>query len=74
MKKSNSKVLNFFKTNAVYLIFALCIMAIGLSITLVLLKGDYSEQTNIPGDQVASDLPKEDVSVDVIIPEPTNPV
>ena len=74
MKKSNSKVVNFFKTNAVYLIFALCIMAIGLSITLVLLKGDYSEQTNIPNDQVSSDLPKEDVSVDVIIPEPTNPV
>lgn len=74
MKKSNSKVLNFVKTNAVYLIFALCIMAIGLSITLVLLKNNNSDQVNDPLDQIVVETPKDDVPVDDIIPEPSNPV
>ena len=75
MKKSNSKVLNFFKANAVYLIFALCIMAIGLSITLVLLKGDYTDHVNDPIDQIVGENPKDDVMVDdIITPEPSNPV
>lgn len=36
MKRTNSKTLNFLRRNALYLILALCIAAIGLSVTLVL--------------------------------------
>lgn len=76
MKKSNSKVLNFFKTNAVYLIFALCIVAIGLSLTLVLLNNKSSDQVQDPIDQIVVEKPSdEDVVVEDILPsEPSNPV
>jgi murein DD-endopeptidase MepM/ murein hydrolase activator NlpD len=40
MKNSNSKVLNYLRQNAVYLILALCIIAIGLSVTLMLVNRD----------------------------------
>lgn len=36
MKRTDSKTLNFLRRNALYLILALCIAAIGLSVTLVL--------------------------------------
>ncbi len=36
MKKLNGKVITFFRRNAVYLVLALCIIAVGLSMTLVI--------------------------------------
>lgn len=77
MKKSNSKVLNFFKNNAVYLIFALCIVAVGLSITLMLLNRTPDVQVQQPPqDQIVVDKPNDDeVNVDDILPpEQSEPV
>ena len=37
MKKSDSKILGFMRRNAIYLILSLCIIAVGVSITLMLL-------------------------------------
>lgn len=76
MKKTNSKVLNFFKSNAVYLIFALCILAIGLSITLVLVNNKTADQLQDPSDQIVIEKPSdEDLNVDnILTPEPSNPV
>ena len=37
MKKESSKVLRFIKRNALYLILAACILAVGLSVTLMLI-------------------------------------
>lgn len=77
MKKSNSKVLNFLKSNAVYFIFALCIVAVGLSITLVLLNKTPVDQVQDPvGDQIVVEKPNdEDVKVDEILPpENSEPV
>lgn len=51
MKKSNGKVLTFMKRNAVYLVLAFCILAVGLSITLMLLSKDSNDITaNLPSD------------------------
>ena len=44
MKQTESKALNFFKRNAVYLILAFCILAIGLSVTLVLVHRNNEAQ------------------------------
>ena len=38
MKQSDNKTLTFFRKNAPYLVLALCVLAIGLSTTLILLK------------------------------------
>ncbi len=50
MKKSNGKLTNFLRKNAIYLVLALCMLAIGLSLTLMVtssndlsLKGDQTE-------------------------------
>ena len=52
MKQTESKALNFFKRNAVYLILAFCILAIGLSVTLVLLhRSNQAEQLENPPEQ-----------------------
>ena len=40
MKKSNNKILTFLRRNAVYLVLSFCILAIGLSVTLMLLNRD----------------------------------
>ena len=82
MKKSDSKVLNFFKRNAVYLILALCIVAVGLSVTFVLLNRNVENEINnndIVGDTVIDDIPTDtpidggDTSVDDIV-TPDTPV
>ena len=39
MKQSNGKVITFIKKNALYLILAGCVLAIGLSITFMLMYG-----------------------------------
>lgn len=77
MKKSDSKVLNFLKRNAVYLVFAFCIVAVGLSITLVLLNRNSNELNEPPvTDQIEVNNPDEDNKPvdDIVTPEPVLPV
>ena len=77
MKKTNSKTLNFFKSNAVYFIFALCIVAIGLSITLVLLDKTPVDQVQDPvGDQIVVEKPGDQIEdvEDILPPETSDPV
>ncbi len=63
MKKSQSKAINFLKQNAVYLVIAFCILAIGLSATLMLANrqnsGTVSNQ-NPPSVEVPDDNPSID--------------
>ncbi len=42
MKKSNGRILTFLRRNAVYLVLALCILAVGLSITFMLINKESS--------------------------------
>ena len=58
MKKSNGKVLAFMRKNAVYLVLALCILAVGLSITFMLIEKNSGDITaNIPDDQPTVNTP-----------------
>ncbi len=72
MKQTESKALNFFKRNAVYLILAFCILAIGLSVTLVLVHRNNEAQ------QLENPLDQEDPSDNTDLPsgpeEPDDPV
>ncbi len=54
MKKSNGKFVTFFRRNAVYLVLAFCILAVGLSMTLVIVNrgNDYTvSDEHIPNDE-----------------------
>jgi len=71
MKKSNGKVLAFMRKNAVYFVLALCILAVGLSITFMLISKDSGDTTlEVPDEQPSVVTP--------IVPddpaEPTDPV
>lgn len=77
MKTSNNGFLRFLRRNAVYFILALCIMAIALSVTLVLvnkgrnneLNNDQPSIINPPSDdKIAEETPDP-----VVKPEPDNP-
>ena len=72
MKQTESTALNFFKRNAVYLILAFCILAIGLSVTLVLVHRNNEAQ------QLENPLEQEDPSDNTDLPsgpeEPDDPV
>lgn len=77
MKNSNGKVLAFMRRNAVYLVLALCILAVGLSITFMLLNGGKDTALENGGtDIVVPDQPEDPSgSTDVIVPnEPEEPV
>lgn len=68
MKKSNGKVLAFMRKNAVYLVLALCILAVGLSITFMLIEKNSGDITaNIPDDQPTVNTP-------IVPDEPSDPV
>lgn len=79
--KQERTVLNFFKRNAAYIILALCVLAIGLSITLVMvnrsaeLSAEIAEREQV---QVTTPDPTEDTPTPVInepvIEEPDVPV
>ena len=56
MKKSNNKILTFLKSNAVYLILSFCILAIGLSVTLMLVNRDNKRITSDFSADVDQDL------------------
>lgn len=70
MKKSNGRILMFLRRNAVYLVLAFCILAVGLSITLMLVNRE---------NQVSVDSGKKPSVVQPIDPddgkedEPANP-
>ena len=49
MKKESSKVLRFIKRNALYLILAACILAVGLSVTLMLI--NQSDDLSLKDDE-----------------------
>ncbi len=57
MSKSNEKISSFFRKNALYLILAICVLAIGLSMVLMLV----SNQTpnSLPSSGVVDKLPEE---------------
>lgn len=57
MSKSNKKVGSFLRKNAIYLILALCVLAIGLSMTLMLISSDTS---NLPSSGVVDEKPEDD--------------
>ena len=57
MKNSNGKVTTFFKRNALYLILAACILAIGLSITFMLLAKDTNTNTGSVDDKPVVETP-----------------
>lgn len=68
MKKSNGKVLTFMRKNAVYFVLALCILAVGLSITFMLISGENGDvSVEIPDDPPAVNTPIEP-------DEPSDPV
>ena len=46
-KQNNSKVLRFIRKNALYLILAFCILAVGLSVTLMLIKQNNELNSSI---------------------------
>lgn len=81
MTKKNSKTLNFIKRNAVYLILALCILAIGLSVTFAVIKGngtmiEAGNEQEIPDEPVVEptpDVPDEPV-VEPMPDIPSEPV
>ena len=66
MEQKTNKFLTFMKRNAVYLILSLCIIAVGVSITLMLLNREVDGQASIPNDQVQT--------VDPVPDTPSNPV
>ena len=75
MEQKTNKFMAFMKKNAVYLILSLCIIAVGVSITLMLLKRDVGGQASIPNDQiqVVDPIDPDEPSDTVTTPdEPTN--
>jgi len=64
MKETENKVIKFFKTNATYIVLALCVLAIGFSVLLMMLKQNenISSSVEIPAVvETPDDGNKEDV-------------
>ena len=77
MKQSTGKFIYFLRKNAVYMVLMLCILAVGLSITFMLVNNGNDLSLDAGGSDIVSpDDPKEpDDPADVIVPdEPTEPV
>ncbi len=88
MKEKTTKALSFMKKNAIYFILGLCVLAIGLSVTLMLLtkdnstlsEPDHTVQTppvedETPDDKPTGDLGAEDKPVENPTPDmPSEPV
>lgn len=82
MKNSNGKVITFFKRNALYLVLAGCVLAIGLSIVIMLISSqpdnDMGGLDDTPGIETPVDKPdntdtpveKPDNTPDVPVVEP----
>lgn len=78
MKNSNGKVITFIKRNALYIILAACILAIGLSITFMLInretKLDSGKVEDEPVVETPIDPPIDDTPVDKPDDTPDLPV
>lgn len=75
MKESNGKVVTFIKRNALYLILAACILAIGLAVTLVLLSNDTAPDSGSIDDKPVAETPidpPDDTPVDKPIDPPVD--
>ena len=74
MKKTETKRIGFFRRNAVYIILAFCVLAVGLSLTLILTHGG-----NSAGDgtgqvtPIDPDKPEPDTPDNPDKPEPSTP-
>lgn len=77
MKTSNNGFLRFLRRNAVYFILALCIMAIALSATLVLVNKNRKNELNNDNPTIVTppsdDKGREEEPDPVVKPEPDNP-
>lgn len=76
MKHSNGKVITFIKRNALYLILAFCILAVGLSAILMLLIGEQNQSANIDDTPVIEnpvDKP-DDPIIDNPVDKPDDPI
>ncbi len=79
MKNPTNNFLRFLRKNAVYFILGLCLIAIGLSVTLVLLNGKDKVEIDNPVTPPVVDvvtppiLDEPTVNPDPIIPEPPTP-
>ena len=75
MKKENNKILTFMRRNAIYLILAACIVAVGLSITFMMFR-QSNEITNTGNEkppvveQPLPEQPEPDDGQDTVVPEP----
>ena len=69
MKKTQQKTAGFFKRNAMYIILALCILAIGLATTFMLVKQSQESSLNV------DDLPtiNDPINPDQPVVDPSNP-
>ncbi len=76
MKKTANKAILFIKRNSVYIILALCILAVALSVTLMFLKESVTPQPEIqnPIDDEQAQIPDEPVDSPIIPDEPDEPV
>lgn len=52
MEQKTNKFATFMRKNAVYIILSLCIIAVGVSVTLMLLKRDVGGDASIPNEDV----------------------
>lgn len=74
MKKSNGKVATFFRRNMIYLVLAFCILAVGLSMTLVIVNRDKDvtiSDDRVPNDQTQNPPLDDEVVGDVPNDTPT---
>lgn len=82
MKRENNKFLFFVRKNAVYLILTACILAVGLSITVMLIKqkNEISLENDRPNIEIPveqekpNESPNETPTEKPVEPEPDNPV
>ncbi len=70
MKKSKGKAIHFFKRNALYLILATCILAIGFSIALALITKNASMNMVSIDDTPMTETPIDPPNDDVIVEKP----
>ena len=70
--KQERTVLNFFRRNAAYIILALCVLAIGLSITLVMVnRTSELNAQNLEREQIQAQTPAPTNETPVSVKEPT---
>lgn len=72
MRNSNGKVISFIKRNALYLILASCILAIGLSVMLVLLSGDSTIDSGSVDDNPSVEKPIETPNDELPVEKPND--